>query len=430
LGVPVLVYLFLLSGLPLYLVAMIGAGRSPGSIVGGLAIDLAQITVWFTTSLLFAACFPKGGAAKAITSAMAVSVGLLTAGLITTNSPLGWMFDLMRLLSPSLGLAGDLPSGRSVYPLAYSQHYLQGNADWVWFGWPIGISMLGLSLFAVGVLGSWSYACWLALVRRFDRPSSTLWSKGQIYGITAVVTTIVLGSVNLKSSFGIGDDEHFIHSQMPLCWLLLPLALSLIQSRQVLLDWVRHPVAPASRKMAYLRDLIWGESSPPWVAFGIQIAIVALIISSYNLLQVYALKNTVLYEQLGWNFLLFGLLINFGLLLVGLSQLIQLRIRRWAGALTTVTVVVGVLALPIGLRFFFQDRADNLLLWPMFYPLRLLYYGNMLGVTIAILAVEYLGVALIYRQFNRSLRNLSKSNFAQVLEPRNSSTNPEQSLVS
>jgi hypothetical protein len=427
LGVPVLVYLFLLSGLPLYLTAMAGAGRSPGTMLGGLAIDLAQMMVWFTTSLLFAACFTKGGGAKAILGAMIVAMGLFSAFYITSNSPLGWMIDLMRLISPSLGLAGGLPSSESSYPISYSQQYLRDNVEFVLLGWPIGTSMLRLSLFTVGVLGTWSYGCWLALNRRFDRPTATLWSKGQSYGITAVVTTIVLGSIKIHPDF---TDSYyvnnFISSQMPLFWLFLPLGLSLIQSRQALLDWVRHPAVPtAHRAVAHRQDLIWGESSPPWVALGINVAIVALILIPYNLLQIYVLERGSI-ANVGWTFLLLS---NLGLLLVGLSQLIHLRARQRAGFLTAITVAVGLFALPIGLAIFSQYTGRNLLWLMTFYPLDTLDKVDASGMVIAILGAEWLALALIYRQFNRSLRRLAKSDFAQAVDPRKSSTQSANSPV-
>jgi hypothetical protein len=420
LGVPVLAYLFLLSGLPLYLTAMAGAGRSPGAMVGGLTIDLAQICVWFTTSLLFAACFTKGGGAKAILGAMVVAMGLFSAYVITGHSPYGWMFDLMRLISPSLGLAGGLPNGLSSYYSSYSQQYLLGNEMWAWFGMPIGTSMVRLSLFTVGVLGVWSYGCWLALNRRFERPSSTLWSKGQSYGITAVVTTIVLGTITVDMSY---EHSGFIRGQMPLFWLFLPLGLSLIQSRQTLLDWVRHPAVPtASRATAYLQDLIWGESSPPWVAFGINVAIVALILFPYNWLRINVWHDeSPPHMSTGWVFLL---LTSLGLLLVGLSQLIHLRSRNRAWFLSATTVAVGLFALPIGLSVFFQSSGQNPLWLLTFYPVDSPYLTGEPGLVIAILGVELLGLALTYRQFDRSLRRLSKSDFAKAIDSRKSLTEP------
>lgn len=412
LGVPVLVYFFLLSGLPLYVMAMVEAGRLPGAIVGGLAIDLAQMVVWFTTSLLFAACFSKGGGAKAILGAMVAAIGLWLAFVMTNNSPSGWLIDLLRLISPSLGLAGGLPSSESYYQSSFSQQYLQGNTDWAWFGMPIGTSMLPLSLFTVGVLGAWSYGCWLALNRRFDRPTATPWSKGQSYGITAGMTTIVLGSISARNSGNID----FINGQIPLFWLLMPLGLTLIQSRQSLLDWVRHPAAPtASHTAAYRQDLIWGESSPPWVAFGIHIAIVALILVPYNLLRINALYDgSISPKTIGWAFLL---LTNLGLLLVGLSQLIHLRMRQQALPLSFIALAVGLFALPIGLVFFAQGNGHHPLWLLSFYPSYALSQGNAAGALIAVIGVEWLALALIYRQFDRSLRLLASSRFAQALQP-------------
>ncbi len=431
LGVPLLAYLFLLSGLPLYLTAMLNAGRSAGAIVGGLAIDLAQVSFWFMTSLLLAACLRKGGGSKAILGAIAVSVGLFWAYAIANQSPLGSVIDLARLISPSLGLLGGFTPGvhHYHYGSSLSDQFLQGNVALTWFGWPIASSMLSLSLFTIGILGAWIYGAWLALVRRFDRPGATLWSKGQSYGITAAAATIVLGTISGASAIANGGSLHstrqFINGQMPLFWLFLGLGLSLIQSRQTLLDWVRHPAAPKSSSThADRRDLIWGESSPPWVAFGIHVAIVALILVPYNLLRIYAAGSS--YPELGWAFLL---LTNLGLLLVGVAQWIQLRARQRAGFLTALTIGAGLFAMPIGLAFFAPGSGNHLFWLLTFYPIDALAQGDAAGALIALVGLEWLGLTLIHRQFKRDLRRLSKGDFAAALSS-NPTSNPTPTLMS
>jgi hypothetical protein len=412
LGVPLLVYLFLLAGLPFYLMAMMGAGRSPLAMVAGLTIDLAQISFWFTTSLLFAACSGKGRGAKAILGALVVTFSLLLAERMTGDSEIGsagLLQVLANLVTPSLGLAPGAASGQF-------SNYLTILRAQSWFGWPIGASTIGLTLLSVTLLSAWSYVCWAALIRRFDRPQATFWTKAQSYGITAGLTLISLGAIDvgplIRANYNRYSINSVIEGQSMLFWLLLPLGLSLVQSRQSLLDWMRQP---KPKQSARFKDWLTGEFSPPGLALGVNGAIVVIAMSCY-------LVHILAPGQSGSAKLFWGLLLltNLLLLLVGITQLLQLRVRQKAGVASALTIAAGLFALPIGLLLSGQPSANPLWLLTV-YPFAAL--SEMApGPVIAVLCGQWLGLALIYRQFDRSLRQLSRSEFAAALSPTSTPT--------
>jgi hypothetical protein len=417
LGVPLLVYVFLLAGLPFYLLAMVGAGRSPLAMVAGLTIDLAQLSFWFTTSLLFAACSGKGRGAKAILGALVVTFSLLLALRMTGDSEIGsagLLRVLANLVTPSLGLAPGATLGQ------FADNSLTILRSQTWFGWPIGASTIGLTLLSVTLLSAWSYVCWAALIRRFDRPQATFWTKTQSYGITAGLTLISLGAIDGRFLINAGYSTYSINSaiegQSMLFWLLLPLGLSLVQSRQSLLDWMRQP---KPKNNARFQDWLTGKFSPPWLALGVNGAIGVTAVSCY-------FSRILTTGRFGAANLFWGLLLltNLLLLLVGITQWLQLRLRQRAGVASALTIAAGLFALPIGLLLLGQSATN-----PFFNPLWLLTFSPFAalsemgpGPVILVLCGQWLGLALIYRQFDRSLRQLSRSEFAAALSPTSTPT--------
>jgi hypothetical protein len=468
-GVPILVYLASLSNFPLQLMAMTVAGRSVSDILCAQLIGLAQFSFWVMTSLFVANLMgPIGRGAKAILAAIVTSGALLCSLQVTSYNGLGQEYGLhalLGLLSPAL----VMHHGAGITSGAIS-NLLQNVGGWSLFSWNFGRSMPSLALVVSVVFFGWSYACWLALTRRFDRPSATLWSKGQSYGITAAVTAFVLGAFRFdlfrygaqtdqavvdfmmergpqgnglasEHSHHLGND--IIGSLLPLFWLLLPLGLSLVQSRQVLLDGVRRPAvalpesllpssseARSTRQSAHRYDRLWGNQSPPFVALGVHVAIVFTGIALYWGIKLHgvpiALFNKISPEQNSlWGALL---LANLWLLLISMVQLIQLRVRRWAGAWSAGAIAIGLFAIPTLTTLtqsLWGGHADHSLWLLAIYPFAALAANGATGTLIAIVGIQWLGLALIYRQFDRSLRSLSRSDLAIALEPIQRITNSD-----
>jgi hypothetical protein len=421
LGVPSLLYLGLLSCLPIGLIAMVNTGRSASHIVGTLAIDGAQLAFWFTTSLLFASVTGKGRGFKGILGAIG-SFGLLLYGLQLASDWNGQtrnIGSLLGFLSPMFGLVRYvLPVGDWTAHSVAGVRGLGGLDNLRIEGSTIGITIAGLAL-----LLSWSYVAWIALVRRFDRPTATLWSKGQSYGIAVGLTAIVIGCCARTFLGELGDlgsiynskqpellGRNAIHllnnSLFPLFGLLLPLGLSLVQPRSALLDRMRRSVG-SPRKTARL-DLLWGEFSPPWLALVIQAAIALTGVVTFSLLQLRVLPIGGVGRTLAETQALWGpvLLVNLLLFLVGFVQLIQLNSRRWALAWSGLVIAIGLFALPIALAMV-RARVSHPLWLLSFYPFDSLADLDS-GAILALVLAQWLGLAAIYNAFNLRLRALAK----------------------
>jgi hypothetical protein len=431
LGVPSLVYLWLLSWMPIELFTMVQTGRSASHIAGTLAIDGAQLAFWFTSSLLFASVTGKGRGFKGILGAIG-AIGLMFMGLQIASN---WdertsdIYSLFGFLSPMFGLVRYVvPVGDWTVQSVAGLRGFAGIDDLRIRG-----SMIGLMIGGISLLLAWSYTAWISLVRRFDRPTATLWSKGQSYWITAGLTAIVLSCATKNFPSELGDISSIYHSKQPellgqnaiqllnnrlspLFWLLLPLGLALVQPRSVLLDGMRRPLGSAPREKTR-RDLIWGEFSPPWVALGIQVAIALTGVVTFSLVQLRALPiggvgRTLAETQGFWGPVLMA---NLFLLLVGLVQLIQLNSRRRALLWSGFAVAIGLFAVPIALSMV-GARTSHPLWLLSFYPFAALSEIDNGAILVLVLA-EWLGLVVIYYRFKSRLRHLSKSEFAAASLP-------------
>ncbi len=362
LGVPSLVYLFNLSCLPLYLIANLGSLGSPIGAIISLAIAPLQAGFWFSASLLFASLAAKTPGAKAILGAVLVGLLLFFQNLIAASA-VGAVW-----YSPVLGFFGS-------------------------------------------VLVSWagSYLCWQAIGRRFHRPSATLWSKGQTYGMTTIATLCVL-------PFGLDG--------LPILpYLLLVQGFLLIQPRQVLFDWARRPAAqlqpatiapapgPSLRRSAQRQDLIWGESSPPLLAMGVHVGTVTIGVGAYCLWNIGAIGSVL--SQNSQSLIGALLVTNLMVLSVGLTQLLQLFLRRQALAQSLSCNFIFLILPLFGLAQISGDNPVGLL---TLFPWAALA-AQAPGYTIAALCLQWIAIAVVYRQFDRCLNRLAKSDFARSLEP-------------
>jgi hypothetical protein len=358
LGVPSPIYLVALSCFPLYLIDSLGQGQSIGAIIITLAIGLIETGFWFSASLLFASLAAKTPGAKAILGSMVVGLCLSFQNLITANAS-----------------ASNWPSPE------------------LWFFCSALVPLAG------------SYLCGQAIVRRFHRPSATLWSKGQTYAVTAIATLCML-------PFGLEAIPLFPY-------LILVQSLLLIQPRQVLFDWARRPAVqlPSAPNLvqnlptAQRSDLIWGESSPPFVAIGVHFGIVAIGIGVYCLWNIGSIGTVLSQNALSLSASL--LLANLVTLSVGLAQMLQLYLRRQIAA-NTLLFAIACLGLPlVGLVLI----NSNSPLWLMtLYPWDALAVHSP-GYPIAALCLQWTGIAVVYKQFDRNLSRLARSDFARALEP-------------
>lgn len=367
LGVPSLVYLFNVSCLPLYLLTS-GMGQISIAIsLSLLLLSLVQTGFWFSVSLFFASLTAKVQGSKAISGAVLVGFCLL----IQSYWNHAWL--------------------------------IRDNLD--------------VYIFSIASLGGTSYLCWQAIGRRFRRPSATLGSKGQTYAVTAIVTALglTLGGLDFVPILG---------------YLVLAQGLVLIQPRQILLDWASQPAAclswslpaaapaQATSRRAKRQDLIWGESSLPLEAIAIHVAIVGAGLGIFGLFHLDSIAQILAKNASTLGGLLFQT--NALLLILGFIQVVRLRFKGSGPALTTLILLCSLVIPPLLLLMLGSDSSHPL--WLLTMSPRLALVPSNLGPAIALLCLQWTGMALGYRQLNRDLRRLSQREFSRALTPSPSSS--------
>jgi hypothetical protein len=156
------------------------------------------------------------------------------------------------------------------------------NSSLHWYGLPLGSNWvtsyaLTLAIFAIG-----SIWIWRALDRRFHRPTATLLSKGQSYGLVASFQGLLLG-------FFIGDralawDRMVLFSLIMLI-IFFGVIVVLAPSRQTVLDWARYRHhRPAKDRRPLLHDLLWDEGSPMVGAIALNLLMTAALMVGWVLL--------------------------------------------------------------------------------------------------------------------------------------------------
>jgi hypothetical protein len=379
LGVPSLFYVFNLIIASIYPVLQPSSLEDWLTIGTSLTLTIVQMAFCFTASLLFASLTGKMQGPKAILGAIGVGSFLLSSN----------------------GLLGFAPS-----------------------------PMSPLILPTISGLAFGSYLCWQAIVRRFRRPNATLWSKGQTYGITAIGTAILL----MTPFFGLYENR-----LQYLFLLLLIQGLSLIQSRQVLLDWACRPAERLHSNLSQIdrqshrkslvnrhhwQDLIWGETSPPLVAMVMHAAIAAVEIGVYCLVPIGPNQP---FSQWGMSqFIATLLLANMMLFLIGLIQVSRLYIRSQNALVpaltTTLILVLGVIVPPIALPSIIPLIPHSYSLY-ITHPTWLFTTYPFVAVAaapsyaIAALCLQWIGIVVLYQRFDRTLRRLAQSDFAAALDP-------------
>ena len=276
LGVPVLIYLLIVAALPLHFWASV-AGNIP--LVNVLIYDLILAVgcfFFYSAAMLFglwARFFsffqPWLGSAAVLGFLMLIWSIALNSSYYVKHAAV-WF----QLLSP-------IPITAYLLPDLFS--HSTSNLDKLqFFSLPIGKSFLGLISVHLLNYGFWIYFIWHALKRLFRNPNASLLNKSQSYLLTICLQFIFWG-FTLQSFDDINskviDNSFFLVSMNVV--LLFGLIAILSPLRQTVQDWSRYRHNKTSRYQNWwhnsqLRDLIFAEKSPSFLATAIHLLIVTV----------------------------------------------------------------------------------------------------------------------------------------------------------
>lgn len=288
LGVPIVIYLIVLTALPLHLLSGLSARIAFSHILSFDIILVASCFFFYSYALLFSLISRWCSGFQPWLASGAVLIFLFTTlNLASYTSNIHNTFTWLRLLSPfeMMGyLFGNLLRSNE-----------QSSLDELQFFYlPLGknlVSLVGLHLFNYGVGIYWA---WQALQRRFRNPNTAIISKCQSYFFVGCCQLIFWGftlqySNNYCSPYKFGKNcyydlnhqigENFVFLVLFNLALVFGLMIILSPHRQQIQDWSRYSYHEVSNhklfwRSSWLNDAIWGEKSASLIAIAINLLII------------------------------------------------------------------------------------------------------------------------------------------------------------
>jgi hypothetical protein len=291
LGVPILIYLFIFTAMPLHFIAGRAANIATSYILSFWAVLVAGCIFFYSAALLFGLCCRGfSGFQPWLGSGAVLLFLILTMQIALSGSSLNHSTAWFRLLSP-------FDMTRYLFPNLFFRRYNSELIEKVQFFYiPIGTNLVGLIGLHLLNYGLWTYWIWEALKRCFRNPNATILSKGQSYFLVACSQVVLWGFTiqyieNYCPStppYKLGCSIHDLNYQIQqnFIWLVLfnlvllfGLIAILSPHRQTVQDWARYRHHNLSGhqsvwKNSLLLDLILGEKSPPLVAMVIHLVMV------------------------------------------------------------------------------------------------------------------------------------------------------------
>jgi hypothetical protein len=240
LGVPSLIYLAILSCIPLHFISGIFANISVFWILG-------MYSLWIVGGLFF--------------SVIATFYTLLVGIQINSNSINTSINGLGCVVVFMLGMP-YVQMVNFAYELYSKGDFVIGQ--WTWFLLPLGkVPFMAYLWLLISVL-TLTYWLWEGVNRRFNNPNKTSLSKIQGYGLITSFQLWLLGFVIPSYEGGITTDHFgvgllFMFLLIPTTYLILMFAIT--PHRQNVLDWVRYRHKMNNSRNLW-QDLLIGEKSP------------------------------------------------------------------------------------------------------------------------------------------------------------------------
>ncbi|MEI6441583.1 MAG: ABC transporter permease subunit [Nostocales cyanobacterium ELA583] len=410
LGVPSLIYLFVLTAIPLHFWAGHSAKIASSYILSYYAVIAGSCLFFYSTAIIF------GLVSRGLSnfqpwlgSGTVLLFLFMTMTMVSSygqfNNPLAWIrffspWDMTNYLFPNL--------------FRSSSYRDSSIKDLQFFYLPIGknfITLVGFNLVNYGIC---SYGIWQAIKRCFRNSESTILSKGQSYLLVAFVQIMFLGltlpAVNDKYDAGM----IFVIALLNFI-LVLALAIVLSPHRQIIQDWARYR-HQNYRDKSVLQDLVFGEKSPAIVAIAINLLIATIPIMIWILFSPANFYNGGVDKSK----VILALVLAFSLMLMytTIAQLMLLMKNPKRYLWTVGTIGVAMFLPSITLSVLGISPSKHPILWLFSTcPWAAIEYTQTTTIFMALLA-ELTVVALLNFQLNRQVNVLGESATKALLTAR------------
>ncbi|MDB9536295.1 ABC transporter permease [Dolichospermum planctonicum CS-1226] len=399
LGVPSLIYLFVLTAIPLHFWAGHSAKIASSYILSYYAVLVGSCVFFYSAALIFGLVSRWFSSFQPWLGSGAVLVFLLmTMAMVSSYGEFNNLLTWIRFFAP-----WDITN--YLFPNLFRSYQDSSINKLEFFFLPIGKSFITLVGFHLVNYGICSYGIWQAMKRCFRNADSTILSKGQSYLFVGFAQIMFLGLTipGVDDKYNLGMI--FLSS---LFNFVLVLALTLILSphRQTIQDWARYR-HQNHRNKSLLQDLVFGEKSPAIVAIAINLLIaiiptmIWILFSPDNFYNGNMDKSKVILAMI--------LALSLMLIYATIAQLMLLmkNPKRYVWAAGTMGVAMFLPSIMLSVLGITPYKNPTLWLFSTF-PWAAIEYAEITTIFMALLA-DFTVVALLNLQLNRKIVILGES---------------------
>ncbi|MEA5579624.1 ABC transporter permease subunit [Anabaena sp. UHCC 0451] len=400
LGVPSLIYLFVLIAIPLHFWAGHSANIASSYILSYYAVIAASCCFFYSAALLFSLVNRQFSSFQPwLGSGMVLLLLFMTMMMASSaynndfNNPGAWF----RFFSPWDITAYLFPNLFRIY---------QGSPldNFQFFYLPVGKNIASLTGFYLLNYGICTYGLWQAIKRSFGNPQTTILSKGQSYLFLAFVQVMFLGLMMQK----LDARTEVIIAMLAVINAAFIFSLILVLSpvRQNIQDWARYR-HQNNRNASLWEDLVWGEKSPAILAIAINLVIAAIPLFIWIAIS----HKDANISDLGQGKALLAVALSIGLMLIyaSIAQLMLLMKNPKRYVWSVLTIGAAISLPPIILSVLGLNTYNHPHVWVFStFPWGAIAQSNMTTIFMALLA-DLTVVALLNFQFNKQVRVLGES---------------------
>jgi hypothetical protein len=328
LGVPILIYLFIGTTVPLHIFAGLGAKISLGSILSFWAVLVSASILFYSISVLFSlrthwfsGFQPWLGSGLLL---LFLTTTMHLSGLFNTYS--NFVTSWLMLLSPFTALT-------YLFPALTHTYYNSGLNQLQWFYLPIGANNVSFVAFTLVNYALCSFWVWQSIKRCFDNPNGTMLTKQQSYKLVFVFEMMILGfavqQVRGGDNWQNVASVNFVLLSLYNLVLLLALVVMLSPHPQTLQDWARYRHQNNFGRQGFkslLQDLVKGEKSPALMAIAINLLIATIPLLVAIVLLPMDTVNSDIFHTIGKIKLILAVALSFSLMMIyaTISQMIMM----------------------------------------------------------------------------------------------------------
>lgn len=302
LGVPILVYLFVVLAIPFHIFTGKAAGIAFSYIFSYYAVLIGSCIFFFSAACLFSLVTKFFGGFQPWLGAGAVLL-FLTCIFSTAqysgyfNNGAAW-FRMFSPIDATSYLFPNLFNSRYSYDRSWKAY-----TEIQFFYIPVGANVASFIGIHLANYGLWTYGIWQGLLRRFRNPNTPVISKIQSYFLVTFVQVLTWGfTLQYVKNSGKPETSYYdINSQILQNWplfalfnfvLMFGLIFILSHERQTIQDWARYRHKTTSTRKGWwynslLRDLIFGEKSPALLTFALHSLIITIPIITWVILSLH-----------------------------------------------------------------------------------------------------------------------------------------------